>query len=1214
MEQKNIETPSPKGKTHFHTLTPLRDVDISVYADAIDFVFDHADVRNVAISGPYGAGKSSVLETYKKNNTARKFLHISLADFKSYNPADSDSENKSVESVLEGKILNQLLHQVAPERIPQTGFHIKQKVTVQRVCLDTLGIVAFIGLSLYLVFFQRWKAFVPTLEWSWKWMDSLLAWTCASSARLFLLLVEGVLFAWGTGYAIRKQRTTGILKKVSLQGNEFEIGRENDESLFDKYLNEVLYLFENADTDVIVFEDLDRHESSDIFTRLREINTLVNQHRSKKILRFFYLLRDDIFTTKDRAKFFDFIIPIVPVLDGSNAYDKFLAFFKQGGIEDLFTPHFLQGLSLYIDEMRILKNIINEFQVYYLRLNTTDLNSDKMLALITYKNIFPKDFSELQLSRGFVHELFDSVPDLVKTHRDDIRKRIAELEAQLSQSDQAFFTEQEIDTLRSYARSHQWNFDRTPLSKQLDLAKECYVAKKAVTRETLIAKINNANTQLAKLDRSKLRDVLSRANIDATFRENQHTDDNGSATNYEDIKGSAYFDLLKFLLRNGYIDESYSDYMTYFYPESLSKNDKAFLRSVADKKAKDWRYALDAPEKVITRLSLADFGESETLNFDLLRCLLAKENTLTQFVQEMLLQLKNGKNIRFVNDYLQTAGDSTLEFVRELNASWPGFFKIAAVTAAFQPEHRVLWARSTLCVSTDESIKAVNDDNCLCKLIAETPEFLDREPIDKTKLIHGMQLIGVEMKSIRREHANAELLKAVYENDLYALNAENVILMLNVFYGSGTRVNLGSQSFSEIIIKPNSPLAKRVLTCINDYLDIVFQTCERQIEDDEEDAIDILNNTSVSGDRKRTYIKLLRTIIECLDDVEDTSLWTDLLQHRKVVCSPANIVCYFTHSENTIDDVLIAFINDGNQLGFDFSDDALFDSADLQKAFFESVIVCPAIENSRYEAIIRSMKQDYPQFRVKGIPLDHVRILISLHKIKMSVESLVHIRQHYSGVIMDFIGANFDGYMDLMPDNLDETETRNILSSSVLNDAQKITLLRTAKVKISVQAVKVSEAVLLHILSNNLDTNDIPYLAKHYTEFPSAIRSQIVLNIVTDTSLLIAERLALPISLLDTLVQSEAIPKETKVELFTNSLAGISDAVSCRTYLGRLGLNELDKVFNNGRPKIQNTAVNIRILDHFKKVQWIVDYSQDTANPAFLKITKQKSAGGDDVG
>ena len=90
------------------------------------------------------------------------------------------------------------------------------------------------------------------------------------------------------------QTNKNIFKKINVQGNEIEIFEDSQNSYFDKYLNEVLYLFENSKADVIVFEDIDRFENVQIFERLREINMLTNcrlqQHEEEeKVLRFFYL-------------------------------------------------------------------------------------------------------------------------------------------------------------------------------------------------------------------------------------------------------------------------------------------------------------------------------------------------------------------------------------------------------------------------------------------------------------------------------------------------------------------------------------------------------------------------------------------------------------------------------------------------------------------------------------------------------------------------------------------------------------------------------------------------------------------------------------------------------------------------------------------------------------------------------------------------------------
>lgn len=58
-----------ESKLVFEKLTPVTNSDIKNYESAIDYVFKENDVRNVAISGAYGSGKSSVLESYKKKHT-----------------------------------------------------------------------------------------------------------------------------------------------------------------------------------------------------------------------------------------------------------------------------------------------------------------------------------------------------------------------------------------------------------------------------------------------------------------------------------------------------------------------------------------------------------------------------------------------------------------------------------------------------------------------------------------------------------------------------------------------------------------------------------------------------------------------------------------------------------------------------------------------------------------------------------------------------------------------------------------------------------------------------------------------------------------------------------------------------------------------------------------------------------------------------------------
>lgn len=632
-----------KGRTnmnertyYFERLTPINDVDLNVYEEAINYVFNNSDIRNVAISGAYSAGKSSILASYERKHSNLRFLHISLAHFE-YPDHKVGTEVKK--SVLEGKILNQLIHQIPSEKIPQTNFRVKKKTSDNNIKWMTFEIVLFLVMFIHFTFFDVWKKYVNALP------NNLFKTILTISTHPYALIGSGItmiiIFSTILYKLIRTQKNKNVFRKLNLQGNEIEIFEESDDSYFDKYLNEVLYLFENADADVIVFEDMDRFNVNRIFERLREVNTLANiqlQKEENRILRFFYLLRDDIFDSKDRTKFFDYIVPVIPVVDSSNSYDQFISHFKNSGMFEKFDESFLQGLSLYIDDMRLLKNIYNEFVIYFNRLNTTELDCNKMLAIITCKNLFPRDFAELQLNQGFVYAIFNGKDSFIEAEITEMKEDIVERKQKLSALREenlismrelnAAFADKYLNDYYNWTHKNDNDLSEFVINYLSGNEKSEYLSRKQILEDKLTGKIERLNQEVSVLEQKiieiknqQLHQIITRDNIDTIFGI-ESTDDGGNTTDFKEIKSNEYFDLLKYLIRNGYIDETYPDYMTYFYENSLNRIDKTFLRSVTDKKAKEYTYRLKNPMQVISRLRLVDFEQEEILNFDLITCLL----------------------------------------------------------------------------------------------------------------------------------------------------------------------------------------------------------------------------------------------------------------------------------------------------------------------------------------------------------------------------------------------------------------------------------------------------------------------------------------------------------------------------------------------------------------------------------------------------------------
>ncbi len=117
-------------------------------------------------------------------------------------------------------------------------------------------------------------------------------------------------------------------------------------------------------------------------------------------------MKDDIFDDEHRTKFFDYIITVIPVINPSNSKDILKKQLSEIGLpNNTISDDDLASIAFFIPDMRILTNIVNEFQQYREKLSKTGqpLNMTKMLAMIVYKNYYPKDFAELHRRKGKVY-------------------------------------------------------------------------------------------------------------------------------------------------------------------------------------------------------------------------------------------------------------------------------------------------------------------------------------------------------------------------------------------------------------------------------------------------------------------------------------------------------------------------------------------------------------------------------------------------------------------------------------------------------------------------------------------------------------------------------------------------------------------------------------------------------------------------------------------
>lgn len=1295
MENKN------KEESIFYDLTPINDIELGIYEEAINFSLKNDKILNIAISGSYGSGKSSLLETYKKKHLEKNFLNISLTHFNSNVQQDNLEENdnektKSLATVLEAKILNQMLHQILEKNIPLTDFKIKGKFSKIKLVFSTIFILVFILSFFQIIFFNQWHNFIVSL-YNIKFIYNIFKistypyFKLISGITLFILL--GIFI-----YNILKfQKTKNFLKKLNIQGNEFEIAGDNEDSYFDKYLNEVIYLFENSGVDAIIFEDIDRYEISEIFERLREINKLVNSKlknkknniilrfifdklgkignyfsSKRKTLKFFYLLRDDIYISKDRTKFFDFIIPVIPVIDSSNSYDKIIELLKENNYYNL-NEKFLYKISLYIDDMRLLKNICNEFKIYYKKLsgdkNDIKINSNKIFSIIVYKNLFPKDFSDLQLNQGFVYNLFSQkdkfLEERIKEIDDQIKLQVKILNQQKNETVDLKELEVLKENYYNYCNkgvfSQQEYNDWT--SFKYEERKKILEERKENTISEIEKKINSLEHGKNKLKDGPFRKIITRENIDSIFT-CTYIDELKNEYKFEDVKGNSYFKLLKFLIREGYLDERYSYYMAYFYENRLTKIDKKFLIAVADKEKLEYNYKLDNPNLVNERLEIADFDEVESLNFDLLNCLLDFEDNNSKNKKiAIFTQLKETKNFEFVSSYLRS--DNLEEVYRRkftilLYSVWETFFSEVKNYKKISENELYMYVVDTLQFFKRDDLEKINKNNNIIEYIENKKDFFDFRLYKNIKIleigsnysnfIDNLENLVIKFKKLEYSDSfDAFSCKGIgwtifetnFKKKKYILNFNNINLMVKevlyknilfkdiekstkfkktLFFLKKEKLNLTDKKINKLNDILTKELKTKNYTIINDglenssylleyleenidkYTEIILENCDGKIEEEEEYIIKFLNFKDIASEKKEKYIEFVVNNITDLSKIDDKSLWNIFLSKKKVEYSEKNIFVYF--KENGFDETLIQFINlklkKLSYKGFNFEEED-------KSTFFIEVLKCYELNNEVYSDILKTL--EYVDENIKfpeNIPGEKIDILIKLDVIKMNSENLIFIRNYYESSLNYFIKFNLNKYLEIIDNNLfSQDELLIILSDEDIDINSKLKLLNFSNQKIKIMDKDYPVEIQNYILENNYDDSEFLELIKNFNNFEEKTK-EIIFNITKNNMGNFYSNLdKTPSSLINKFLKDKEIGDGVKLTILLNLLYFIMNVEKFYKYLKLVNSKDYkDLVKRNTSFNISVNAFNLQLLQKLKEKGFIESFSQ--INETIYEVINKK--------
>ena len=203
-----------------------------MYVDALNNAVQQDEVTNIALSGPYGVGKSSILQGFREAHPDAIFISLSTLGFSE--PTESKSTQSSDGAIspqtnqIQKEIVKQLLYRKPPNKLPASQFKRIQKFDWKHF----LPVSALIGLVLTVIIAVIGGfAKIPKVRNS-SWCDFGIKF---AGAWLLMLIATEVASHILQGN-VRFDKLTAGPATVTLS--------QESDSYFDRYLDEIIYFFE----------------------------------------------------------------------------------------------------------------------------------------------------------------------------------------------------------------------------------------------------------------------------------------------------------------------------------------------------------------------------------------------------------------------------------------------------------------------------------------------------------------------------------------------------------------------------------------------------------------------------------------------------------------------------------------------------------------------------------------------------------------------------------------------------------------------------------------------------------------------------------------------------------------------------------------------------------------------------------------------------------
>lgn len=976
------------------SLRPAKNIEgHATYVRDLTEVVNNDDMLNIALTGSYGAGKSSILRDFKESTekhghkNKNKVIQLSFsslgANIQGYinsSGADEHERLNNLTNLIQKEIVKQILFKEKYKNIPYSKY---KRVASPRLPIVLLSASLLSGIMLGALLVGGW------LDSFFKYVSlTNLTWQTAFCVDLFITMAALI--------AVFFLTVSGKIKIDKIGASSLSLSLAGNVSYFDEYLDEIIYFFEAARYNVVIFEDIDRFESLYIFETLRQLNTILNNSEQiGRPITFIYAIKDSIFAKKvvdtkinhkersaNRTKFFDVIIPVVPFITNVSSQDYLLEAFDPEYRDVIKGP--ASVISKYITDMRLVINIYNEFLIFKDKvvLDDSGLSLDKLFAVVAYKNWNLEEFEKVKDGNSSIDKVIAAqsryVDQRIQKINTEIRNKRGALQsintiAERSEEYGGALNDYISNVLRQVqgvAQSYSLNSQSYDLE---DFASEEFWDSviKAADSNTLIVtyRASSGYTQNLTLGTADIQ-AITGDTLDKSLWDKKAAEDLNSEIGvlraeanqlpYMSIKelldtsqefrtivteldnGSVIADKVGWeLIKAGFIDTEFVHYTSLYHSTTMSLKARSFWLNNIRLNKQSFHHKFESDSDIKALLDKAGntyLSDKSMYNIAIVDYLLKNEDTK---MVNIIKNLAGGKenDLKFINAYVKE-GAQVSNFIQLLAVEWDGVFTYIADNTEMDTKKKGHFVSLALVAGSknirykvNPAVRTFIENNVTNIQVLSNKDEDNSEVDDACRLLMNF---GIEFEIF--DNLNNPAQEAVKDYGLYAVNETNLAFILG-----NARVPL------DTIKRTNEYVYSHLLGHLQEYTDLFQNRKDSEFtlagEEGYESVIDEVSKISTDSlDIILANADLSNCVVEDINKLSSDT-WTLLIENIILSNTLSNVLTYFeqSHADKTvISDTLANYLNAVGTIVLD-KDYAEYNAASI-KAFMLAVVNSPKVK------------------------------------------------------------------------------------------------------------------------------------------------------------------------------------------------------------------------------------------------------------------------------